>query len=117
MLTRYSHSTPNGEALLAVLSAKKDAEIAPGVGTETDLAAIGPQLGQSFILPEALTKKVEQTHAWLKGRTAKLYKQANEEVERYVNEVGKAAVEKQAQPASAEGAASAGTASDHPGKA
>lgn len=59
MLAKYSSHTGNGEALLLAYSAKRSAEVAPGVGTDTDILVIGPDTGQHFELPADLKSKVE----------------------------------------------------------
>jgi hypothetical protein len=45
MLAQHSPLSPLPETLMLVYSAKRRAEVAPGVGQETDLWLIGPQLG------------------------------------------------------------------------
>jgi ATP-dependent protease HslVU (ClpYQ) peptidase subunit len=50
MLTRLSYLTPNADALIILRSAKMDAEVAPGVGTETDIFAFGPNVANHFKL-------------------------------------------------------------------
>ncbi|MCW5697095.1 MAG: hypothetical protein KIS96_10245 [Bauldia sp.] len=47
MLNRYTWNTPLAQALLHTYVAKKKAEVAPGVGTHTDMVIVGPSLGQS----------------------------------------------------------------------
>lgn len=45
MLDQYGPNTSTPESLLLVHSAKRRAEVAPGVGSETDLWIVGPQPG------------------------------------------------------------------------
>src|SRR6266446_8708177 len=50
MLARHAWNRDTAETLLLTYSAKKDSEIAPGVGEETDLFMIGPAFGSTTIL-------------------------------------------------------------------
>lgn len=45
MVSGHTRSSPGSTALLITHQAKKKAEVAPGVGTKTDMFMIGPQLG------------------------------------------------------------------------
>jgi 20S proteasome alpha/beta subunit len=62
MLAKYSSRTGNGEALLLAYSAKRGAEIAPGVGNDTDILVIGPGMGQCFELPADAKEKIESEY-------------------------------------------------------
>lgn len=59
MVAKYFWGVPNGDALLLTYSAKRSSEVAPGVGRETDIVVIGPNVGQTNILPDRLKKKIE----------------------------------------------------------
>lgn len=48
MFAKHTRSKPIPETILLVYSAKKRAEIAPGVGKETDMFTVGPELGFFF---------------------------------------------------------------------
>jgi 20S proteasome alpha/beta subunit len=62
MLAGYSRHTLNGDALVLLYGAKKSAEVAPGVGRETDMFALGPNVGQFFRFPDGLVGKLEDIH-------------------------------------------------------
>lgn len=48
MLSKYGSERTPDEALLLAYTAKKRAEVAPGVGREIDMYIVGPRLGNSF---------------------------------------------------------------------
>lgn len=57
MLAGYHRQAPTSETVFQTYLAKKRAEIAPGVGKETDMFTIGPELGfSSFIRPEIMSE-------------------------------------------------------------
>jgi hypothetical protein len=57
MLVGYHRQAPTSETLFQTYLAKKRAEIAPGVGKETDMFTIGPGLGlSSFIRTEIMSE-------------------------------------------------------------
>jgi 20S proteasome alpha/beta subunit len=62
MLANYRWATPNGDALLITYTAKRNAEVAPGVGSDTDIWVIGGNVGQTNVLPDYLVKKLEQEY-------------------------------------------------------
>jgi hypothetical protein len=104
MLARHSFLTPNAEALFTLLAAKRDAEIAPGVGPETDIFAIGPGLGQHSPIGGELRERFEKAYDKMKSQTAKIHAQTIQEISRYVEEFAKRnAATEQAQPSAPDG--------------
>jgi hypothetical protein len=103
MLGGHGWNSPLPETLLRTYSAKKASEMAPGVGKETDIIAIGPTLGQSIQINERVMRKLESEYQKAKARERKAQKRANDEVKRYVEELGKEAAAPQAQPSKLEG--------------
>ncbi|MEQ8326476.1 hypothetical protein [Parvibaculum sp.] len=104
MLARHAWNSEIPETLLLLYAAKKSAEIAPGVGSETDLFGIGPGLGQVMIpLGEGLINKLKEQHENLRVKQAEIQNAAEQEVHRYVDELVKTPKENQAHPSTAEG--------------
>jgi len=81
------------ETLLLVYSAKRRAEVAPGVGKGTDMFAIGPNLG-SFAYIVAEIEGLEKIYSNEQERHNTAAIEARTEVERYVQEIVKRAIEK-----------------------
>jgi hypothetical protein len=98
MLSRHSWKSPIPETLLLTYSAKKNSEVAPGVGKETDMFVIGPGLGQAISLSAEIISKLDGEYRKAKERERKAQRKANEEVKRYVEELGKEAATPQDQP-------------------
>jgi hypothetical protein len=72
------------ETLLMTYFAKKRAEVAPGVGAQTDMLMIGPELGSYITIGEEPLQTLEQI--WQKAQTKRkeLEKEAQEEINKYV---------------------------------
>ncbi len=87
MLARYGFETPNAKALLTLFMGKKAAEIAPGVGSETDFWAIGPRPGQMFEIQGPLLAKVEREYERIREKEKRARKRAEDEVAQYVSEL------------------------------
>jgi hypothetical protein len=77
MLARHNWNAPLPETLLLIYSAKKRAEVAPGVGSGTDLFMIGPGLGSFTILSDEVVSYLDgvfreiirkEERALIKGR-------------------------------------------------
>jgi hypothetical protein len=91
------------ETLLLIYSAKKHAEVAPGVGEDTDMFAVGPQLGQNVrpMGPQVL-EKLEKTYTANRTKKDKIDKQCQLEIGQFIDEIIKkaAANQNQANPSS-----------------
>ncbi|HEV3073931.1 MAG TPA: hypothetical protein VHB47_05875 [Thermoanaerobaculia bacterium] len=59
MFRRHSKYASAADTLFSVYSAKKRAEVAPGVGKATDMFVIGPQLGSFYHVPEPILDQLE----------------------------------------------------------
>ena len=82
---------PLPETLLLTYAAKKRAEVAPGVGSGTDMFTMGSQPGTyTTILPEVI-QDVDKIYKRTRGRSETSIKKANLEVNKYVEQLGKAA--------------------------
>ena len=84
MFARHTRSNPFPETLLLTYSAKKRAEVAPGVGEGTDMFTIGTELGSFFAIPQDIIKSLEKMYKRAQQRTRKADRRANEEVNQYV---------------------------------
>jgi len=99
MLARHSYRKPFPETLLLTFSAKKDAEVAPGVGQGTDLFSIGPYVGQWLQFSDEVLAKLGTEYKTLKRKQQSIRDKATAEVTRYVEEVAKRPIEGQSKPA------------------
>jgi hypothetical protein len=72
---------------LSIYAAKKRAEIAPGVGTETDFFVIGPQLGFSDLLNEKIIAKLAEEHAKIKKHEEDTLRTARGVMQEYVEQL------------------------------
>jgi hypothetical protein len=68
MLNGYSPLFPVAESILSVYMAKRRSEVAPGVGVETDMFALGPELGRLNLSIEndPATNKLKEVYENLK---------------------------------------------------
>ena len=97
MFGRHSRRSPSVETLLLTFFAKKRAEVAPGVGTDTDMYMIGPQLGYAVpIIREAL-KSLEKIYAKNVEKEKNIQNEAQDEMRKYVEKASKAEGEQQKQ--------------------
>ena len=117
MLARHAWNRELPETLLLTYSAKKDSEIAPGVGTETDMFMIGPGLGQSSTILEKPVQKLESEYQKLKAKTRKAQAAAMAEVREYVNALGEQAAAQAEKPSEDGGKAPNGPAAGDPPEA
>jgi hypothetical protein len=85
MLARHAWNAHTHAALLLAYRAKKDSEVAPGVGAETDMFMIGPAVGQSSRMRPEIIEKLDREYRRMKRRHTNLQNDANEELKRYVD--------------------------------
>jgi hypothetical protein len=93
MLARHSRNATFDETLFLLYSAKKQSEVAPGVGEATDLFAIGPQKG-SFVwlggtawpFPGIIDMGgLDEIYQSAKQKREKIVKDAKKEIKGYVD--------------------------------
>jgi ATP-dependent protease HslVU (ClpYQ) peptidase subunit len=96
MLNRHAWNTNISDALLTTYCAKKNAEIAPGVGVENDMFMIGPSLGQNSRMNPDVMSKLDKEYQKLKKRQARSVADAKAELHRYVENLGSNAATAQA---------------------
>lgn len=75
---------PLPETFLMTYFAKKRAEVAPGVGTETDMLTIGPQLGSYVPIGEDALKKCSEIWDNAQAKRKELELEAEKEINHYV---------------------------------
>ena len=107
MLARHAWNASTSDTLLVAYSAKRNAEIAPGVGSETDMVMIGPPLGSYRWLAPPLIEKLEEEYQKMKNSIAITQRDANAEVQRYVESLSKTPPTAQADAPATEEARSA----------
>ena len=90
MFQGHTRSRPVPETMFRTFAAKKRAEVAPGVGAETDMVIIGPQLGNYFLVYPNVIERLDGIYqiARLNHQTAD--SSANLAMDQYVQEVIKA---------------------------
>ena len=113
MLARHSWNSSLPDTLLRVYVAKKRAEVAPGVGNDTDMFVIGPQLGYSSNVRTDVVTKLDRIYQRLIQGEAKTLKAAEKEMKAHVRRLIKAATQK-AQAVSAPSDGGAAPALDAP---
>jgi hypothetical protein len=98
MAAGHHRQLPFIETLMLAFVAKKRAEVAPGVGKQTDMFMIGPQIGTLTYLPPILeTKKLEAYYKGLQKGESSAFQRAKKGLEKYVAEIARANAAKQQQ--------------------
>jgi uncharacterized protein YijF (DUF1287 family) len=75
------------ESLLLVYSAKKRAEVAPGVGEATDMFLIGPALGSFTPVGSHVLENLEKIYRETRRKEQAIAKKAEERAVEYVNQI------------------------------
>ncbi len=96
MLAGHSWNTDFPATVLLTYSAKKRSEIAPGVGVDTDMFIIGPQLGSFTRIAPPTMQKLDEEYRKTTLKYAEIHAAANLEMTRYVEDLGKADATSQA---------------------
>lgn len=89
MLARHSGNSIIPEVLFLTYIAKKRAEIAPGVGAETDMYMIGSELGQAIPLQEQAIKKLDEAYNLVVKAEASGHEAGQALVKDYIDGLGK----------------------------
>jgi 20S proteasome alpha/beta subunit len=74
------------ETTMLVYTAKKRAEVAPGVGEKTDMVVLGPGLGDAIAIGNPLMALLEQTHSEVKIEAEKVRSNANAKINEFLEE-------------------------------
>lgn len=90
MFAGHSSSADFPTTLLLAYTAKRRAEVAPGVGTSTDMHIIGPGLGSySALQPDALGS-LDGLYRGIRGGERRATERANQKIATYIAELVKA---------------------------
>ena len=92
MFARHNRFSPATETLLLVYSAKKRAEVAPGVGEATDMIVLGPLLGQMNVVDESTLENLDVIYNEEQEEVKEANQQSIAKVNQYVEEFSKTAV-------------------------
>jgi hypothetical protein len=84
-----------GETLLTTYASKKRAEVAPGVGTATDMFYIGPNLGSYILIGDHVIKKLEKFYKEEQGKQTKARQKSRAQANDYIEELTKSATPKE----------------------
>ena len=84
MFSGHTKGRPMQESLLITYFAKKRAEVAPGVGMHTDMLMIGPELGSYISIGDEPLATLERIWQKAQAKRKELEREAQEEVNKYV---------------------------------
>jgi hypothetical protein len=87
MFAEYDPGKKLSESLLLVYSAKKRAEVAPGVGAATDMFTIGEQLGSFTMLRQDVIDTLKVIYKKERNRELSAARSARKSVQRYIEEI------------------------------
>lgn len=90
MFAAHSKAKPGPATALLTFSAKKRAEVAPGVGKETDMWGMGPQLGSLYIFPPEIIADIARIYQEGQDETATVSKRLEEKVNGYIQRLANA---------------------------
>ncbi len=91
MFSRFNPSANFTRTLTLTYTAKKRAEIAPGVGGDTDMFLIGPEPGTYMPIAEHHLDRLENIYEQLRNQEQQAVQTAEESVQSYVEEITNAA--------------------------
>lgn len=111
MFAAHTRFRPGPETLLLAFSAKKRAEVAPGVGRDTDMFIIGPELGSSKSIGEHVLVSLERIYKTSQKKEQSARKKAEKSINEYLTQLGSEQTTKtqEASPASETVSGSGGT--------
>ncbi len=84
MLSHYTRQVSHQKALLLTLTAKKRAEVSPGIGKRTDMFFIGDH-GFGTLSPE-IGLKLTEIHEEMEKKIARVTLEADEDAHKFVEE-------------------------------
>lgn len=83
MFSGHSPMKPFTDTALLVYAAKKRAEVAPGVGKETDICFIGPALGSFYKIEDKHIAELEAIYQKMSRANERTLKRAQLETKKY----------------------------------
>jgi len=106
MLAQYAPDLPAAAALTLVHLAKSRAEVAPGVGPETDMFVIGPELGTYGAVPDKVLAYLREQATKIRSEEVRLLGEAQAGMEQFMANLGQQPAPKQeAEPVCSEAGA------------
>lgn len=87
MSAEHSKGKSLAETLLLIYTAKKRAEVAPGVGAATDLILAGPALGTLMNILDSVRGRIDEEYRRLRDGEREALARAKLEMETYVDEL------------------------------
>jgi hypothetical protein len=95
MFAGHNRNRPLPETLLLTYAAKRRAEVAPGVGVGTDMFSMGPNPGTYGPIIAPIIKDLGNIYKHTRDRAAQSLRKSNNEVTKYVEQLGQAATAQQ----------------------
>jgi hypothetical protein len=89
MIAKHPWNSPLADTALLTYTAKKRSEIAPGVGIGTEMFTAGPALGTFSVLEPEMVRDFDRIYRKMKGREERSQRDAQKEVNAYVEERNK----------------------------
>jgi 20S proteasome alpha/beta subunit len=87
MQARHSWVMGMAPTLMTAYTAKRRAEVAPGVGKDTDLFMVGPNLGQSAALSDLALSRLEAEYDRLAHQERKIQEEAHNAIGQFLDEL------------------------------
>jgi 20S proteasome alpha/beta subunit len=104
MFAGHNRNCTIPETLMLVYSAKKRAEVAPGVGSDTDMFFIDPP-GKYYDVGDHVLKKLEDCYQGIRKSADDARRAANGEINKFIEEIQTAALNTDAESASSDSTA------------
>jgi hypothetical protein len=95
MLAQYAPDVSTSAAMMLVFLAKSRAEVAPGVGPDTDMFAIGPELGTYAAVPENVMDYLREQVVRVRQEEKRVLSEAQAGMDKFLENLGKQPASKQ----------------------
>ena|SRR5271166_2577045 len=89
MFAKHTIQRALPETLRLLHWAKKRAEVAPGVGTGTDMFMIGPTLGSATMIGDHVLKKLEEIYEDTQKKTRQTLQKSDQRLTEYIEQLTK----------------------------
>lgn len=89
MFAGHSPNASASDTLLLTYTSKKRAEVAPGVGKDTDVVVLGPQLGSSTPVNEEVMQDMDDIYQKAHQSAREVQEEARENARQYFEELAK----------------------------
>lgn len=103
MLAKHNYESPVPDTLLLTYLAKRRAEVAPGVGKDTDMFMIGPTLGSYTRIHQTVLDQLNKTYNQILAEENENLERGRKEIQQYVERLQQSAeaagqIQEQGQP-------------------